>query len=74
MNLSRANSEVNLYSPFLLKFEGRMTQISKKGTLTVPPPLFAASFHRDTKKLTEKRAYNILLDLDQIRNRNARDI
>lgn len=77
MQLSRANSEINLYSPFLLKFEGRMTQISKKGTLTVPPPAFTSSFQREAKKLTSnvlnaKRADNILLDLNEVRDRNAK--
>jgi hypothetical protein len=72
MQASRTNSELNLFSPFLLKFEGRMTQVSKKGTLTAPPPALTASFPRDAKKLTEKRAYNILLDLQQIRDKNAK--
>lgn len=71
MQAGRTNSELNLFSPFLLKFEGRMTQVSKKGTLTAPPA-FTASFQRHANKLTEKRAYNILLDLQQIRNKNAK--
>lgn len=53
-----------------------MTQISKKGTLTVPPPVFAASLQREAKKhtstLTVKRADNILLDLNEVRDRNAK--
>lgn len=73
MQLTRTTSDVNLYSPFLLKFEGRMTQLSKKGTLITPHPL-TTSFQHESKKLTEKRAYNILLDLNQIKSKNAREM
>jgi ABC-type Fe3+/spermidine/putrescine transport system ATPase subunit len=56
-----------------------MTQMTKKGTLTSPPHAFVASFHQDSNKLkstvlTEKRADNILFNLNEIRNKNAKDM
>ena len=56
-----------------------MGQISRKGTLHTQLHASFAGFERDSKKvrstlLTEKRADNILLDLDQIKSRNAKEL
>lgn len=49
MSLERGKSEVNLFSSFLLKFEGKLSQISKQGTLT--SQFSASTFERDSKKV-----------------------
>lgn len=56
-----------------------MGQISRKGTLQTQLHASFAGFEREGKKarstlLTEKRAENILLDLDQIKFRNAKEL
>lgn len=56
-----------------------MGQISRKGTIHTQLQASFAGFEREGKKvrstlLTEKRADNILLDLDQIKSRNAKEL
>ncbi len=75
--MGRTNSDLSLASPFLLKFSGRLGQISKHGTLRTNqcrPLVELDSKKAHSSILTEKRADNIILDLAQIKRKNAQEI